>query len=108
MKAVLSETKNVSFPGVKATMLFKHGEQKECDGALFVRLNPNAPKPRPTSASCLKALADMMHIRNESQAELLKPADGCSLFSTVAQKNLKASLEWLMLRRRRKEQMLLP
>ena len=100
VKAVLSDTKNVSFPGVKATMMIKHDEQRVCDGVLFVRLNPlnrslismvcednpNAPKPTPTTATCCKALAGMMHMRNKAQSELMKPADGCSLFSDVAPK----------------------
>ena len=121
MKAVLSETKNVSFSGLQATMLFKQDEQKECNGDLFVRLNPrnrslismvcednpNAPKPTPTSATCIKALAGMMHMRNKAQSELMKPADGCSLFSDVTPKNVHPGLEWLGLRRRRNERMLL-
>ena len=88
------------FPGVKTTMMFKHDEQRVCDGVVFVRLNPrnrslismvcednpNAPKPTPTSATCIKALAGMMHMRNKAQSELMKPADGCSLFSDVTPK----------------------
>ena len=100
VKAVLSETKNVAFPGVKATWMFKHDEQRTCDGDVFVRLNPrnrslislvcennpNAPNPAPTSATCCKAIADMMHIRNQTQSALLNPRqlDLCSLFSKEA------------------------
>ena len=98
VKAVLSDTKNVSFPDVKTSMMFKHDEHRVCDGVLFARLNPrnrslismvcednpNAPRPTPTSATCIKALAGMMHMRNKAQSELMKPADGCSLFSDVA------------------------
>ena len=96
VKAELSDTKNVSFPGVKATMLFKHDEQKTCDGVLCVRLNPrnrsltnivcegnsNAPKlTKETTATCCKALAGMMHTRHIGQFELMKPAEGCNLSS---------------------------
>ena len=89
VKAELSDTKNVSIPGVKATMLFKHHEQKVCDCVLFVRLNPrnrpltnivcegnsNAPKlTKETAATCCVALAGMMHTRNIGQLELMKQA----------------------------------
>ena len=100
VKAVLSHTKNVSFPGVKRTMMFKHDDQGICDGVLFVRLsprnrslismvredNPNAPKQTPTTATCCKALAGMKHMRNKAQSEIMKPAGGCILFSNVAPK----------------------
>ena len=80
--------------------MFKRDEQNVCDGVLCVRLNPrnrpliimvcggnpNARKPTPTTATCCKALAGMMHARIKSQSELMKPADGCSLFSDVAPK----------------------
>ena len=99
VKAVLSDTKNVSFPDVKTTMMFKHDEQNVCVGVLFVRLNPrnrslaniacegnsNAPKlTMETTATCCKALAGMMHTRNIGQFELMKPAEGCNLFSEEA------------------------
>ena len=98
VKALLSDTKNVSFPGVKATMSILPHEQRTCHGDVFVRLNPgnrslinfvcennsNAPNPPPTSASCCNAIADMMLIRNQTQSALLKAADGCSLFSQEA------------------------
>ena len=104
VKAVLSETKNVAFPGVKATWMFKHDEQRTCDGDVFVRLNPrnrslislvcennpNAPNPAPTSATCCKAIADMMHIRNQTQSALLNPPDVCSLFSKEAPEQHKS------------------
>ena len=98
VKVLLSDTKNVSFPGVKATMSILPHEQRTCHGDVFVRLNPrnrslislvcennpNAPNPAPTSATYCKAIADMMHIRNQTQSALLKSADGCSLFSKEA------------------------
>ena len=104
VKAVLSDTKNVSFPGVKATLVFKHDEQRTCDGDLFVRLNPrnrslislvcennpNAPNPAPPTATCCNAISDMMHIRNQTQSALLKSADGCSLFSQEAPEKHKS------------------
>ena len=94
VKALLSDTKNVSFPGLKATMSILPHEQRDCHGDVYVRLNPrnrslinlvcennpNAPNPAPTSASCCNAIADMMQIRNQTQSALLQPADGCSLF----------------------------
>lgn len=106
VQAVLSETKNVAFPGVKATWMFKHDEQRTCDGDVFVRLNPrnrsmislvcennpNAPNPAPTTATCCKAIADMMQIRNQTQSALLNPRqlDLCSLFSKEAPEQHKS------------------
>ena len=120
VKAVLSDIKNVSFPGVKATTMIKHDEQRVCDGVLFVRLNPlnrslismvcddnpNAPKPTPTTATCCKALAGMMHMRTEAQSELMKPAGWGSLFSEVAPKGPQSGLECRGKRRKRNEQLL--
>ena len=63
--------------------------------------NPNAPKPTPTTAACSKALAAMMHMGNKAQSELMKPADGCSLFSDVAPK--KPSRILRVLRSQKKE-----
>ena len=117
VKAVLTETKNahVAVPGVKATMMFKHDEQRACDSGMFVRLNPrnrsliylvcennpNAPSTIPTSATCCKALVDMMHIRNQTQSALLNSADGCSLFSEETPEPNKSML---LLQKRRRQQ----
>ena len=106
VQAVLSETKNVAFPGVKATWMFKHDEQRTCGGDVFVRLNPrnrsmislvcennpNAPNPAPHTATCCKAIADMMQIRNQTQSALLNPRqlDLCSLFSKEASEQHKS------------------
>ena len=104
VKAVLSDTKNVSFPGVKATMSILPHEQKTCHGDVFVRLNPrnrslihlvcennpNAPNPTPKTVTWCKAVTDMMHIRNQTQSALLKATDRCSLFPQEAPEKHKS------------------
>ena len=105
VKALLSDTKNVSFPGLKATMSILPHEQRTCHGDVFVRLNPrnrslinlvcennpNAPNPaKHITATCCKAVTHMMHIRNQTQSALLNPADGCSLFSKEAPEKHKS------------------
>merc|ERR1711884_476020 len=96
-KCVLADTNNVPFLGVNSTPVFAHEAHELCHGEVFVRRKPrhgsliscvcenipNAPKPTPTSATCCQALVGLMHIRNEAQSDLMKPADGRSLFSDV-------------------------
>ena len=40
VKALLTDTKNVGFPGVKTKMIVNEFDQKEIGSVLFVRLNP--------------------------------------------------------------------